>query len=251
MRSARIHSGIALAGLAALCALLPGPTHAQEAPRQAPDERRLTFTFRRASIAAFLGYLSREGGFTFIEEASVSGDITAVAEQPITRDQALDVLRAWLLPKQRTLLRTGDVVRIVTLDEAKRRGLPVRIGSDPQGIADSDELVTQVMPLRYVRAEAVQQELSNLLSDKGTLMKEGTSNALVITDTSASIRRFAEVLAALDKAVTSELHVRVYALKNADAAEVSTIIRELFSGSTATPAGGGGGGGGRGGRDRY
>lgn len=237
-----------LALSAGLLALVPGPTRAQEQARTPEAERRLTFTFRRANVQAFLGYLSREGGFTFIDEAGVTGDITAVAERPISRDEALEVLRGWLLPKQRTLLRTGDVVRIVTLDEARRRGLPVRVGADPTGIADSDELITQVMPLRYVKADDVQRELSNLLSDKGTLMKEGTSNALVITDTSASIRRFAEVLVALDRAVTSELHVRVYRLKNADATEVSAVVGQLFSGGGAAAASGGGGRGGRGGR---
>ncbi|MCO5170306.1 MAG: tetratricopeptide repeat protein [Planctomycetes bacterium] len=233
---------LALALAAAALALVPGPGRAQDGQPPRRDEARLTFTFRRASIHSFLGYLSREAGFTFIEEAAVTGDITAIAEQPITRDQALEVLRGWLLPKQRTIVRTADVVRIVTLDEARRRGLPVRIGADPSSIADSEELVTQVMPLKYIRAEDVQRELSQLLSDKGQLMKEATSNALVVTDTSASIRRLAEVLAALDQAVTSELHVRVYRLKNADATEVSTIVRELFQGEPAARGGGGGGG---------
>jgi general secretion pathway protein D len=245
-------AGAAAFGLATSAALLgfaPSPARAQDPQQAGPtNEKKLTFTFRRASIQAFLGYLSREGGFTFIEEAAVTGDITAVAEQPISRDQALEVLRGWLMPKQRTILRSGDVVRIVTLDEARRRGLPVRVGADPAGIADSDELVTQVMPLRYVRAEDVATNLAALVSDKGTLMREATSNALVITDTSSSIRRFAEVLAALDKAVTSELHVRVFTLKNADAVEVATVIRELFSGTATAGNAGAGGGGGRGGR---
>lgn len=243
-------AAVVVAGLAGLAASVPGHGRAQDQAPQRDPEPRLTFTFRGANVQAFLGYLSREGGFTFIDEAGVTGDITAVAERPISRDEALEVLRGWLLPKQRTLLRTGNVVRIVTLDEARRRGLPVRVGADPATIADSDELVTQVMPLRYVKAEDVQRELANLLSDKGTLMKEATSNALVITDTSASIRRFAEVLAALDKAVTSELHVRVYRLKNADATEVANVVRELFAGGSVASSGGGGGGRrGRGGPD--
>ena len=112
----------------ALSALLWVPASAQEPPkRQGPEEANLTFTFKRASIQAFMGYLSREGGFTFVEESAVQGDISAVAEKPLTRTQAREVLRAWLLPKDRTLLRTGEVVRILTLEEAKRRGLPVRV----------------------------------------------------------------------------------------------------------------------------
>ncbi|RMG19110.1 MAG: hypothetical protein D6731_00250, partial [Planctomycetota bacterium] len=196
------------------------------------EEATLVFNFRRASIQSFLGYLSREAGFSFIEEAAVQGDITAVANKPLTPSEALEVLRAWLLPKERTLLRTGKVVRILTLEEAKRRGLPVRVGSDPAQIDDDEELVTQVMPLKYVQAREVKEQLEGLLSAQGRLMIENTSNALVVTDTSASIRRFAQVLAALDKAVSSELTVKVYRLKNADADEVSKVVSDLFSGES-------------------
>ena len=225
---------------------------AQEAEGSKDAEGKLTFRFQRASIQAFLGYLSREAGFSFIEEASVQGDITAIAEKPLSPNEALSVLRAWLLPKDRTLLQAGKVIRIVTLEEAKRRGLPVKIGSKPEEIADTNELVTQVMPLRYVTASEVKDQLSELLSQEGKLMIESASNSLVVRDTSSVIRRFAEVLAALDQAVTAELSVKVYRLQNGDSAEVVKVIQELFQNNAASAAagggGGGGGGGGRGGR---
>jgi general secretion pathway protein D len=231
---------VALTASLGVCA----PALAQE-PETEPG---LVFTFKRASIHSFLGYLSREAGFTFVEEASVSGDISATAEKPISRDEALEVLRAWLLPKDRTLLRAGNVVRIVTMEEAKRRGLPVRVGSDPEAIHDSEELVTQVMPLQYVQASDVKRELEGLISDEGTVMIEATSNSLVVRDTSASIRRFAEVLRALDTAVTSELHVRVFRLQNARSDEVAKVITDLFGEGQALGGGGGGGNNARGGR---
>ncbi len=239
-----------LAPLAIAALLAPAPAARAQQQEPPAEERRLTFTFRRASIQAFLGYLSREGGFTFLQEAAVQGDIDAIAEGPLTRDEALEVLRGWLLPRDRTILRTGDVVRIVTLEDAKRRGLPVRVGSDPAQINDTDELVTQVMPLKYVQAEQVKSQLEGLLSDQGVLMIEPTGNSLVVRDTSASIRRFAEVLKALDQAVTAELQVKVYRLKNSDAVEVAKVISELFSGVATAQQQQGNNRGGRGRRGR-
>ena len=238
-----------LSTAALLLALTCAGAQAQNPPPETFEEAKLTFSFRRASVQAFIGYLSREGGFSFIEEAPVTGDINAVAEKPLTRSEALEVLRAWLLPKGRTLLRTGDVVRIVTMEEAKRRGLPVRFGSDPEGIHDSEELITQVMKLKYVRADEVKSQLEGLLSDQGKLLIETGSNSLVVSDTSAAIRRFAQVLDALDKAVTAELHVKVYRLRNAASDEVSRVIQALFT-ETALATGGGGGGNNRGGGGR-
>ena len=76
----------------------------------------------------------------------------------------------------------GDVACCVTMT---RSGTAGEFGSPGDGldiINDNEELVTQVMPLRYVQASEVKSQLEGLLSDQGTLMIEGTSNALVVRD---------------------------------------------------------------------
>jgi len=50
------------------------PAPADPAPGQPGDGEGLVFNFERASVRAFLGYLSRRGGFTFIEEAAITGE---------------------------------------------------------------------------------------------------------------------------------------------------------------------------------
>jgi 6-phosphofructokinase 1 len=79
----------------------------------------------------------------------VFGAVCHAIAPKLTISQALDLLRAWLLPKQRTAIRQGNIVRIMTLEDAKKRGsLPVKVGYDPNDIPDNDEIVTQVIGLR-------------------------------------------------------------------------------------------------------
>ncbi len=118
----------ALSALAVFAAIAGGAfaahdARAQEAPKKDPkkEEPRITFTAQGMNVRAFLKILSEQGGFTILDEAGVEGEITAIAQKKLTRDEALDVLRAWLLPKQRTAVRTGDVVRLMTLEDAKKR----------------------------------------------------------------------------------------------------------------------------------
>jgi type II secretory pathway component GspD/PulD (secretin) len=64
-------------------------------------------------------------------------------------------------------------------------------------------------------------------------------NSLVITDTQVNIRRMAEIVRALDTAISSTSAIRVYPLKYADAKALSTVVRELFQNQGASSQRGG------------
>src|SRR5581483_9791684 len=109
----------------------------------------------------------------------------------------------------------------------------------------SDEVITQVIPLRRVRAADIRNEFRGLLSQTGQLYIDPTSNNLVITDTSHIIRRVLEVLEAIDKAPSLELTVKAYHLRNANAEDVAQMIKDLFPKRQAQQQGGQGGQGGQ------
>jgi type II secretory pathway component GspD/PulD (secretin) len=54
-------------------------------------------------------------------------------------------------------------------------------------------------------------------------------NAIIMTDTLTNIRRFTEIVHALDTSIASVSAVQVFQLKYADAKALSTVIRDLFS----------------------
>jgi len=99
---------------------------------------------------------------------------------------------------------------------------------DPDKIAETAEYITQVVALGHVVATDAKRELSGLLTDSGAIYQEAGSNSLIITDSSANVRRIVRVLKALDTAVSEVLKIRVFRLENADAEEVAKIVKDLF-----------------------
>lgn len=192
------------------------------------DEPELRLNFRGAPLDLVLDYLSEAAGFTVMLETDVSGTVDVWSNQPLTRDEAVDVLNSALNRNGYAAIRDGKKLTVVTKEEAKKRNIPVRSGYNPELIPKNDEIVTQILPVRYINAVQLITDLQPLLPESATMTANEGGNALVITDTQANIRRIAEIIAALDTTVSSVSTVRVFALRYADAKELAETIDDLF-----------------------
>ncbi|MBM3846962.1 MAG: hypothetical protein FJ405_11845 [Verrucomicrobia bacterium] len=207
--------------------------------RSTPGENAsLRLNFRGASLESVLSYLSEAAGFIIVLEAEVRGKVDAWSAQPVTKEEALGILNGALQKNGLAAIRNGRTLTIVTSEEAKKRDLPVRSGANPVEIPKSDEMVTQIVPIRFINAVQLTRDLQPLLSSQATLTANESGNALVITDTQVRIRRLAEIVRALDTSVSSASAIRVFALKYADAKQLATVIKELFPAADSSRTGG-------------
>ena len=220
----------------------------------------LLLNFKDASIDVVLDELSSSAGFIVIKDVRPEGKITLVSKTPVSGDDAAKLLNTVLNNAGYAAIQRERVLRIVRKDAAKRANIPVRSGNDPSKVADTDELITQVIPLRYADAQQLKQDLSPLLSTDADFTSNQSSNVLVITDTSSNVRRLVQIVAALDTSVATAADVKVFQLKYADASAAAKLINDVFqedvttgragSGTTGRNNNGGGrgqGGGGGGG----
>src|SRR5206468_7779882 len=111
-----------------------------------------------------LDHLSASAGFIVMKEGPVEGRVTLTSKTPITPDEAVSLLAAALKNNGYTAIQDGRVLRIVARDKAKKGSIPVRFGDDPQAIEPTDELITQVVPIRNVDAAKLKTELQPLFS---------------------------------------------------------------------------------------
>lgn len=208
--------------LSLIVGLGPTSTSAQE------TEAKITFNFRGAEIETVLNYLSEAAGFIIVMETDVRGEINAWSNQPITTDDAVDLLDTLLADKGYAVVRNNRILKIVDQDEAKKYNLPVKKGSDPEQIPANDSMVTQIIPVRYADATQLVQDLEPLLPSDATLTANQSSNALVLTDRQASIKRMAEIIVALDTSISSISTIKVFPLQFADAKELAEVIGDIF-----------------------
>jgi general secretion pathway protein D len=206
-----------------------------EAPAAEPN---LRLNFRGVPLEMVLDYLSDAAGFIIILDTEVKGKVDVWSNQPLNRDEAVDLLNTMLAKNGYTAIRNGRTLTIVSREDAKRRDIPVRSGNDPNDMPKSEEMVTQIIPVRFINAVQLTRDLQPLIPSTATIASNEGGNAVVVTDTQTNIRHLAEIIRALDTAISSVSAVRVFSLKYADAKALATVVRDLFTSTDTSSRGG-------------
>jgi general secretion pathway protein D len=213
-----------------------GPGPASTRPATQRPTTQVSLTFKDAPLDTVLDYLSDAAGFVIVKEAAIDGRVTLVSRQPLNTDEAIMVLNTVLKSNGYAAVRQGRVLKIVSQDKAKKLGTPVHFGADPAGIEATDELITQVIPVINIDAVKLKQDLSPVMSTDTDVTANGGSNAIVVTDTSANIKRIVEMIVALDQHESGNYELRRYELKNANAVAATRLLVAIFRPDDSKPA---------------
>ncbi len=207
------------------------------AERDAPGALR--FNFRGAQLETVLNYLSEAAGFIIVLETPVRGTIDMWSAQPVSRQEAVQLLNLALNKNGYTATLKGRNLIVSSKEEARKKNIPIRTGNDPREIPDNAEMVMQIIPLQRIDASQAATDLATLLPSSATITANQDSNSLVVTDTQSNIRHIVELVAALDGSAGSVGSMKVFHLKNADPNEMAQLITSLFGqpGGTAAVAG--------------
>jgi general secretion pathway protein D len=211
----------------------------------------LSLNFKNAQLDMVLNYLSDAAGFIIVQDTRVNGTVTVTGKH-LTKDEAVDLLNAVLNKNGYAAIREGRTLTIVDKNDAKNRDIPVKSGYNPEAIPKNAEIVTQIIPIRFVEARQLVSDLSSFVSPQATVVANEAGNSIVITDTQSNIRHLAEIIKAVDDSAEAETEIRVFRLKYASPADVASEISSVFPSSTSgsgaqAPTRFGGGGGGPGG----
>jgi type II secretory pathway component GspD/PulD (secretin) len=221
----------------------PNSPPAAMPPASATGEAGLRFNFRGAPLETVLNYMSEAAGFIIDEETPVKGTVTVYSAQPVSKDEAVQMLNVELNKNGYSASVQGRTLIVSSKDDAKKRNIPIHTGNDPAEIPMNSEMVMQIIPLRHIDATQASRDLASLLPSSSTLTANADSNALIVTDTNSNIHHIVEIVAALDTSIETVSTLKVFKLVNADPVEMATLLTNLYS-TTATQAAGGAGRGG-------
>lgn len=207
----------------------PAPS-ATPVPVEKPSAKgEILLNFQNASLADVLNYLSEAAGFVIVQETPVAGTVNIVSKQPLTAEDAVDLVNSVLVEKGYTAIRNGRILKIVARNGAQKQDIPVMTGSDPAQIPRKDGMVTQILPVRYVEAAKLVENLRPLLSPDATLSANEASNSILLADTQTNIHRIAQIIRALDSSVSSISAIHVFPLQYADSKSLASVITQLFT----------------------
>lgn len=223
-----------LAGMAASW-VLPAPAGARETntPSSSITDEfgagGLRMNFRDAPLDLVLNYLSEAAGFIVNKQTEIEGTIEVSSKQPVSKDEAIDLISSALNKKGYAITRNGRILTISAIQSAKTADTPVVINDDPKAVEKSDEVQTQVIPVHYAAAAQLVTNLQVLLPTSASLSANESANTLILVATRTDIKRMLTIVHALDASMASGSSVKVKPLRYANAKDTATLITQLFS----------------------
>jgi type II secretory pathway component GspD/PulD (secretin) len=205
--------------------------------RPGREPATLRFNFRGAQLETVLNYMSEAAGFIIVLETPVRGTVDMWSAQPVTRQEAVQLLNLALNKNGFTATARGRNLIVSSKEEARKKNIPIRTGNDPREIPDNAEMVMQIIPLERIDASQAAADLATLLPSSATITANQDSNSLVVTDTQSNIRHIVELISALDNSAGSVSSMKVFQLKNADPNEMAQLITNLFGQPASGTAG--------------
>lgn len=216
----------ALAAGALSTALLCTAAFAQQA-QQVPatrdtNDQKITLNLKDADLSALISTVADVTGRNFIVDPRVKARVTVISREPMPADELYRVFLSVLQVHGFSAVESGDVTKIVPEINAKQMAVPT-VG--PRAGADSDEIVTRVIPVRNVSAAQLVPILRPLVPQQGHLAAYPPTNVLIVSDRAANVQRLAEIIARVDQAGDDE--IEVVPLTYASAPELARIVGTL------------------------
>jgi len=185
--------------------------------------------FDQVDIRVMLKTIGDITGINFVVDDSIKGPVTVMSPTKIRLGEIYQVLESILDVKGYAAVPAGagDLVKIIPREEAVKRNLLVRTGSDPSEIPQNDSIVTQIIPLKYADVTEVSEIVKPLLTTGLHMTTYPRTNSIFVTDTSSNIHHIAKIIHNLDVPGSKE-QITTIPLTYASAQVLSDQITQIM-----------------------
>ncbi|MCP9454519.1 MAG: type IV pilus secretin PilQ [Nitrospira sp.] len=157
--------------------------------------RRISMDFQQAEITNILRLIAEVSGFNIVVGEGVKGKVT-MKLVGVPWDQALDML---LKMNGLGMIRQGTIVWVDTLANLSKQ--QEEEARSKESKTKAEDLVERLFYLRNVPAQEMMTALRPVLSSRGMIQFNQTTNALVVKDTATKLQALERLINGLDQEV--------------------------------------------------
>jgi type IV pilus assembly protein PilQ len=206
------------------------PTQAASGPKYTGEP--ISVNLKDVDLKDFFRLIHEISGLNVVLDPEVKGTLTIVLDD-VPWDQALDIVL-----KNNTLSRQldGNVLRIATVDTLRKEAEARHAEQEAEALAIEKVTVTRF--LSYAHAKDVEPTIKKFLTQRGDVVADDRTNAIIINDIPSVIPPIDRLLAQLDRKTQEvEIEARVIAATRSFARDIGTQLGFGF-GNASTGVGG-------------
>lgn len=157
---------------------------------------KLSLNFQNIDVRSVLQVIADFTGFNIITSDTVTGNLT-LRLKDVPWDQALDII---MQAKGLSMRKTGNVIWVAPSEEVAAKEKLLLESS--QQIEDLEPMRTEVFTLRYQKADAVKNLISDakqkILSKRGSAVVDVRTNTLFVQDTARHLEEVQNIINKID-----------------------------------------------------
>jgi len=157
--------------------------------------RRISLDFQQADITNILRLIAEVSGFNIVVGENVKAKVTMKLVN-VPWDQALDML---LKMNGLGMIRQGSIVWVDTLGNLSKQ--QDEMARSKTAKMNAEDVIGRLFYLRNVPAQEMLMALRPLLSSRGMVQFNKTTNALVVRDTGTKLKAMEQIINGLDQEV--------------------------------------------------
>jgi general secretion pathway protein D len=223
----------------------PAPDAAAEPPepegeRALGEDEAMVLNFEHADIREVIHSLATALGLSYTIDPRIEGQVTIRTTGKIARKDLFPLFNEILRNNGIAAVRVGELYQMLPVAEAKTRAIAPRSTRD--NVRTEDGFVIEIVALRHVAAEEMANILQPFVTPGGDVLAYPRANTVVITDIESNVKRLRELVATFDIDGFTNLHARVFKVKEGDPDELVGELLQLLAPYGVTPTGEGEGG---------
>lgn len=196
-----------------------------------------SFDYRNVEIQEIVTAISELTGKNFIIDQGLRGKISIVAPSKITVAEAYKAFLSALAINGYAVVPSGKFLKIRSARNAQRDSIETYSGNY---YPNSDQMITRIIHLKHISAEAVNRDLRILSSKDGEMSIYPPTNSIILSDYGSNIDRVMKIISQLD-VPGFEDQLEVIPVKFAKAKDLADLIDKVVNkgqGNTNNRAGG-------------
>jgi general secretion pathway protein D len=211
----------------------PPGTAAQPEPQtavnpQQNDDSPIGLQLVNQDIRQVIQIIAKVLQLNYIVDPAVRGTVDINTADTLRRSDLFPILETILKINGATMIKIGNFYQIVPANTAARQPIEV-IDQQPKPAPD-DQIVMQIIRMKFVAAGEMSKILNPYLSEAGTIVVHETGNIILLTDRRSNIRKLLEIVDIFDTASFQGERIRLLAVKSNRAREVVDDLRTIFNG---------------------
>jgi general secretion pathway protein D len=211
-----------------LLSLVPFALEAQN-PQQTQPQQPVpigSLNLQGVSLVEVVDQLARMLGLNYVLDPRVKGTVSINTYGETRNLDARNLLDMLLRINGFGMVQEGAVHRIIPMAEVARH--PIRIESNLREIPEDDQLILNMIFLKYMTVTELTEILKNFTGENAVLYPYVPANLLFILDSRRSMRRTMELVGLFDSDTFAGERVRLFELKNTRPSDIQKELENVL-----------------------